>query len=476
MAEYRFIKSRIWSDPYFYNLTNDERLAFIWLFTNERTTTSGIYPLLPPVMAAELKITVEEAERILQKFEQDGKILYRDGYVWVKNFLRHQIGITVTDSRTKKIISELEKSPPSIKDAFCQYYADLLNFIDTPWTLTITRREAVWIRDNGICQYCGKEINDDADFEVDHVIPLSKGGADRYDNMVCSCKKCSQLKGDKSPAEAGLPTPTPSYYHVNMAIQKLQTHPALFKRFKQAFRKFQNVGGTLGEYSEISPKYQEISSEYQKISYKEKEKNKEKEEEKEEKENKEEKEKKEIYKEKKEKEERKEKEKKEATLPTSLPEDIMQFKEFFNTAVPEDIRNSILDSLRNIFRKKSFRSARQLEMLKAIFEEEGYDSREVDATLKHITKIKKYHWLFNYGPPAYDRFVKSWNELKHFKPFIVKPEDIPDGFPTKEALFDFLDKFCENDKQVREVIKVMKYHKGMEDAWQMYEEYKRRQT
>ena len=181
----------------------------------------------------------------------------------------------------------------------------------------------------------------------------------------------------------------------------------------------------------------------------------------------EEKEKKEIYKERKEKEE---------TLPTSLPEDIIQFKEFFNTTLSEDIRNSILDSLRNIFRKKSFRSARQLEMLKDIFEEEGFDARAVDATLKHIVKIKQHHWLFNYGPPAYDRFVKSWNELKHFKPFIVKPEDIPDGFPSKEALFDFLDKFCENDKQVREVIKIMKYHKGMEDAWQMYEEYKRRQV
>jgi len=170
------------------------------------------------------------------------------------------------------------------------------------------------------------------------------------------------------------------------------------------------------------------------------------------------------------------KEKKEEILPVSLPEDIIQFKEFFNTTLSEDIRNSILDSLRNIFRKKSFRSARQLEMLKDIFEEEGFDARAVDATLKHIVKIKQHHWLFNYGPPAYDRFVKSWNELKHFKPFIVKPEDIPDGFPSKEALFDFLDKFCENDKQVREVIKIMKYHKGMEDAWQMYEEYKRRQV
>jgi len=344
MAEYRFIKPRIWSDPYFYNLTNDERLAFIWLFTNERTTTSGIYPLLPPVMAAELKIAVEEAEKILQKFEQDGKILYRDGYVWVKNFLRHQIGNAIKDNRFKKVFKEIEQAPLSIKNEFLSYYSDI--------------------------------------FEA-------------------------PLKPLQSPSKA----------------------PP---------KEFQN-----------------------------KEKDKEKEKNKEKREKKEEKEKKEIYKERKEKEE---------TLLTSLPEDIIQFKEFFNTTIPEDIRNSILDSLRNIFRKKSFRSARQLEMLKAIFEEEGFDARAVDTALQHIVKIKKHHWLFNYGPPAYDRFVKSWNELKHFKPFIVKPEDIPDGFPSKEALFDFLDKFCENDKQVREVIKVMKYHKGMEDAWQMYEEYKRRQV
>jgi len=132
MAEYRFIKPHIWSDSYFYNLTNDERLAFIWLFTNERTTTSGIYPLLPPLMAAELKITVEEAERILQKFEQDGKILYRDGYVWVKNFLRHQIGSTIKDNRFKKVLKEIEQAPPSIKNEFLSYYSDIFEAPSKP--------------------------------------------------------------------------------------------------------------------------------------------------------------------------------------------------------------------------------------------------------------------------------------------------------------------------------------------------------
>lgn len=43
-----------------------------------------------------------------------------------------------------------------------------------------------------VCFYCGK----DAD-QIDHIIPTSKGGSDRLDNVVPCCRSCNSSKQDK---------------------------------------------------------------------------------------------------------------------------------------------------------------------------------------------------------------------------------------------------------------------------------------
>lgn len=45
------------------------------------------------------------------------------------------------------------------------------------------------------CAYCGKE---DTRFELDHVIPKSKGGGNRPCNFVLACHRCNQKKGNLS--------------------------------------------------------------------------------------------------------------------------------------------------------------------------------------------------------------------------------------------------------------------------------------
>ena len=50
------------------------------------------------------------------------------------------------------------------------------------------------------CVYCGKPIND-LSYATDHIIPLSKGGKDKYVNMVACCSSCLLEKGNKTPDE-----------------------------------------------------------------------------------------------------------------------------------------------------------------------------------------------------------------------------------------------------------------------------------
>lgn len=46
----------------------------------------------------------------------------------------------------------------------------------------------------GICELCGSK----GPIEIDHIEPLSKGGAHDWMNMAGLCKSCNSSKGDKS--------------------------------------------------------------------------------------------------------------------------------------------------------------------------------------------------------------------------------------------------------------------------------------
>lgn len=50
------------------------------------------------------------------------------------------------------------------------------------------------------CYWCGNTVRK-ADRHIDHIMPLSRGGADDVHNICCSCSHCNHSKGAKSPAE-----------------------------------------------------------------------------------------------------------------------------------------------------------------------------------------------------------------------------------------------------------------------------------
>jgi 5-methylcytosine-specific restriction endonuclease McrA len=52
------------------------------------------------------------------------------------------------------------------------------------------------------CVYCGRG---ETAFEIDHVVPRSRGGSDRVSNLVLSCPGCNRAKGDRTAAEFGHP-------------------------------------------------------------------------------------------------------------------------------------------------------------------------------------------------------------------------------------------------------------------------------
>jgi 5-methylcytosine-specific restriction endonuclease McrA len=63
--------------------------------------------------------------------------------------------------------------------------------------------KALFRRDQGTCLYCGKRFLDQ-ELSRDHVVPISKGGADAWDNVVSACRRCNHHKGNRLVEECRL--------------------------------------------------------------------------------------------------------------------------------------------------------------------------------------------------------------------------------------------------------------------------------
>lgn len=72
-----------------------------------------------------------------------------------------------------------------------------------------------------VCEFCKKEFKPKLDKngyprvskcgtchdkapELEHIIPLSRGGLHTFSNVACSCRKCNHAKGDKEYGQLNL--------------------------------------------------------------------------------------------------------------------------------------------------------------------------------------------------------------------------------------------------------------------------------
>ncbi len=67
---------------------------------------------------------------------------------------------------------------------------------------SLTNRE-LFRRDRHMCAYCGKTFSD-IKLTRDHVIPTSKGGPDKWTNVVTACESCNHKKDDQLLEECGM--------------------------------------------------------------------------------------------------------------------------------------------------------------------------------------------------------------------------------------------------------------------------------
>lgn len=95
-------------------------------------------------------------------------------------------------------------------------------------------RQNIYLRDKGMCQYCGKYHHRDL-VTYDHVVPRSKGGLTDWTNIVTCCRSCNRKKGGRTPKEAGMrlirPPQKPPWPPILTIVIGIQETPASWRPY-----------------------------------------------------------------------------------------------------------------------------------------------------------------------------------------------------------------------------------------------------
>lgn len=91
MAKQRVVNTRFWDDDYIMALGPTEKLVFLYVLTNPLTDLCGAYQITLKRICFDTGLKPAKLLEILSRFEEAGKIIYRDGWIVIKNFAKHQV-------------------------------------------------------------------------------------------------------------------------------------------------------------------------------------------------------------------------------------------------------------------------------------------------------------------------------------------------------------------------------------------------
>ena len=77
----------------------------------------------------------------------------------------------------------------------------MMYYVNRPRPVVKLTRREVFARDNYTCQYCCRRFNS-RELNIDHVMPISRGGETSWKNVVLSCMPCNHRKRNRTPTEA----------------------------------------------------------------------------------------------------------------------------------------------------------------------------------------------------------------------------------------------------------------------------------
>jgi len=115
MAKQRVVNVKFWDDTYVMKLDPTEKLLFLYFLTNPLTNISGVYEISLRRISFDTGIDSDMVLNIFKRLENDKKIVYRDGWVYIINFIKNQVN---SPSVAEGILREVLAVPLPILEQF----------------------------------------------------------------------------------------------------------------------------------------------------------------------------------------------------------------------------------------------------------------------------------------------------------------------------------------------------------------------
>ena len=170
------LECNIWGQDWFAKLSTQSRCVFLYLLTNSNGPQSRtLYDIDDMITATGL---------LRNDLIQSIKELHY-GYIIFSEYPKE------TDRLLSLYIYE---------DSYCGKPVTLSNdeIQRVRSGLTAIKKQEIHERFNHKCVYCG-ELSE----EIDHIVPISRGGTNDDNNLVAACMACNRSKSDKILSELG---------------------------------------------------------------------------------------------------------------------------------------------------------------------------------------------------------------------------------------------------------------------------------
>lgn len=135
MAKQRYINTKFWDDSYISNLDPSEKLIFLYCLTNPCTNISGAYEIPLKRIAFDTGFDCDMLLKIFSRFERDDKIIYKDNWIVILNFIKHQN--TQSNTVITGINENLKNSPEWVKHTLSIRYPYGIIYLDLNLNLNL---------------------------------------------------------------------------------------------------------------------------------------------------------------------------------------------------------------------------------------------------------------------------------------------------------------------------------------------------
>lgn len=111
MAIYRQVHLSMWQDKWYSELEPTEKLLWLYLLTNPKTTQSGVYEYSERFASFDTGLSRKEVAQALERFREDGRILYNQeaSEIMIVNWLKYN------SARSPKVALVIDRELGGIK-------------------------------------------------------------------------------------------------------------------------------------------------------------------------------------------------------------------------------------------------------------------------------------------------------------------------------------------------------------------------